>query len=153
LILCGGFALGWRKRPGAKIEQHEALMTLMRSGWENPSYRQWFSSQFLPDGNKEQWDAFTELQGLSTSGERAARYYDATGDFDVTELLPRITTPTLVTHVREDLRVPFELGRQLATGIPGARFVALPGKSHTLMDDSGALERYLEEVRLFLGMT
>ena len=49
--------------------------------------------------------------------------------------------------------MPFELGRQLATGIPGARFVALPGKSHTLMDDSGALERYLEEVRLFLGMT
>jgi pimeloyl-ACP methyl ester carboxylesterase len=151
LILCGGYALGWRKRRGAQIEQHEALMTLMRVGWDNPSYRQVFSSQFMPEGTKEQWDAFTELEGLSTSGECAARYYDATGDFDVTDLLPRIATPTLVTHVREDLRVPFELGRQLANGIPGARFVALPGRSHALMDDSGALERYLEEVRLFLA--
>jgi pimeloyl-ACP methyl ester carboxylesterase len=118
-----------------------------------PSYRQVFSSQFMPEGTKEQWDALNELQRLSTSGESAARYYDATGYFDVIELLPRITVPTLVMQVREDVRVPFELGRQIAAGISGARFVALPGKSHALMDDSRALERYLEEIRLFLGIT
>jgi pimeloyl-ACP methyl ester carboxylesterase len=149
LILCGGYALGWRKRPGTRAEQHEALLTLLRVGWDNPSYRQVFSSQFMPEGTKEQWDYFNELQRLSASGESAARYYDATGDFDVTELLPRVTAPTLVMHVREDGRVPFELGRQVAAGIPGARFVALPGRSHALVD-RGALERYLEEIQLFL---
>ena len=80
------------------------------------------------------------------------RYYDATGDVDVVGLLPKITAPTLVMHVREDADVPFEMGRQIAAGIPGARFVALPGKSHASMSDDPALTRYLEEIRLFLRM-
>jgi class 3 adenylate cyclase/pimeloyl-ACP methyl ester carboxylesterase len=153
LILYGGYTLGWRKRPGAGIERHEAMRTLMRLGWgsENPAYRQMFTSQFLPDGTKEQFDALNELQRLSTSPEGAVRYYDATGDVDVTALLPQITVPTLVMHVRGDEDVPFEMGRQIAAGIPGARLVALPGRSHALMSDDPALARYLEEMQLFLG--
>ena len=54
-----------------------------------------FTSQFLPDGTKEQFDALNELQRLSTSPEGAVRYYNATGDVDVTGLLPQITAPTL----------------------------------------------------------
>jgi pimeloyl-ACP methyl ester carboxylesterase len=76
LILCGGYALGWRKRPGTNIEQHETMMTLMRVGWgaENPAYRQMFTSQFMPEGTKEQWEALNEVQRLSTSSESAGRY-------------------------------------------------------------------------------
>ena len=61
------------------------MLTLMRIGWgsENPAYRQMFTSQFLPDGTKEQFDALNELQRLSTSPEGAVRYYNATGDVDV----------------------------------------------------------------------
>ncbi len=135
LILYGGYALGWRKRPGTIIEQHEAMRTLMRVGWgsENPAYRQMFTSQFLPEGTKEQFDALNELQRISTSPEAAVRYFDATGDVDVTALLPQIAVPTLVMHVRGDEDVPFEMSRQIAAGIPGARLVALPGRSHALM--------------------
>jgi pimeloyl-ACP methyl ester carboxylesterase len=153
LILYGGYSLGWRKRPGTIIEQHEAMRTLMRLGWgsENPAYRQMFASQFLPEGTKEQFDALNELQRISTSPEGAVRYFDATGDVDVTGLLPQITVPTLVLHVRGDEDVPFEMSRQVAAGIPGARLVALPGRSHALMSDDPALARYIEEIRLFLG--
>jgi pimeloyl-ACP methyl ester carboxylesterase len=152
LILYGGYALGWRKRPGSNIEQHEAMMTLMRIGWgsDNSAYRQMFTSQFMPEGTKEQWEALNELQRLSASSEGAARYYQAQGDVDVTALLSQVTAPTLVMHVRDDGRVPFEMGRQIAAGIPGAHFVALPGKSHALMEDNPALARYYEEIRLFL---
>jgi len=152
LVLYGGYALGWRMRPGSNVEQHEAMMSLMRSGWgsDNPAYRQLFTTQFMPEGTKEQWEALNELQLLSASSEGAMRYYQATGDVDVTALLPKVTAPTLVMHVRDDARVPFEMGRQIAAGIPGARFVALPGKSHALMDDNPALARYYEEIRLFL---
>jgi pimeloyl-ACP methyl ester carboxylesterase len=111
-----------------------------------------FTSQFLPDGNKEQFDALNELQRSSTSPEGAVRYYNATGDVDVTGLLPLITAPTLVMHVRGDADVPFEMGRQVAAGISGAQFVALPGNSHALMSGDPALARYLEEIRLFLKM-
>ena len=126
----------------------------MRLGWgsENPAYRQMFTSQFLPEGTKEQFDALNELQRISTSPEGAVRYFDATGDVDVTALLSQIAVPTLVMHVRGDEDVPFEASRQIAASIPGARLVALPGRSHALMSDDPALARYIEEIRLFLGM-
>ena len=153
LVLYGGYALGWRKRPGVVIERVQAMMTLMRHGWgaDDPTYRQMFTSQFMPDATKEQWDALNELQRVSASPECAVRYAEAQGDADVTALLPLVQAPTLVMHVRGDLRVPFESGREIAAGIPGARFVALPGRNHILQPGEPAQERYLEEVRLFLA--
>ncbi len=123
----------------------EMMLASTRIGWgsENPAYRQMFTSQFLPEGTKEQFDALNELQRISTSPEGAVRYFDATGDFDVTALLPQISVPTLVIHVRGDEDVPFETSRQIAAGIPGARLVALPGRNHALMSDDPALARYI----------
>jgi pimeloyl-ACP methyl ester carboxylesterase len=129
------------------------MVSLMRIGWgaENPAFRQMFTSQFMPDATKEQWDAMNEMQRVSLSPECAARYLEATGEIDVTALLPQVTAPTLVMHVRDDVRAPFESGRQIAAGIPGARFVALPGRNHSLQPGEPAYERYLEEIRLFLA--
>jgi pimeloyl-ACP methyl ester carboxylesterase len=53
-------------------------------------------------------------------------------------------------HVRGDLMVPFEAGRQLATGIPGAQFIALQGQNHLFLEDEPASDRFLEEIKLFL---
>lgn len=65
LVLYGGFAVGWRKRPRTEAEKEagEAMLTLMRLGWgqENPAFRQLFTSQFIPGGTKEQADWFNEL--------------------------------------------------------------------------------------------
>jgi pimeloyl-ACP methyl ester carboxylesterase len=69
-----------------------------------------------------------------------------------------VKAPTLVMHVRDDCLVPIKLGRELAAGIPGARFVALPGKNHVpLEQDPGApllfeeTERLLEQRVLVAG--
>ena len=42
-------------------------------------------------------------------------------------------------------------GRQLAAGIPGARFVALQGNNHVLLEQDPATQRFFEEVSLFLA--
>jgi pimeloyl-ACP methyl ester carboxylesterase len=104
---------------------------------------------FFPEGTKELFDAFNELQRRTTSPECAARYIDAVGDMDVTKLLSKITAPTLVMHMRGDVRVPFEAGRRLAE-IPGSRFVALQGRDHVPLEGEPALDRFFEELRLFL---
>ena len=78
------------------------------------------------------------------------RHLKAMGDVDVTELLGRVTAPTLVMHVRGDARVPFEAGRKMAAGIPGARFVALEGRNHLFQENEPAAQRFFEELRLFL---
>jgi pimeloyl-ACP methyl ester carboxylesterase len=53
-------------------------------------------------------------------------------------------------HKRDDQVQPFEAGRELAAGIPGARFVALPGQNHMPPAQDPETERMLEEIRLFL---
>jgi hypothetical protein len=97
----------------------EAMITLMRLGWgaDNPSFRQMFTARFIPGGTHEQADYFNELQLRTTSPECAARYFDVVSDFDITDLLSEVKAPTLVMHVRDDVIVPFEFGRQLAAGI------------------------------------
>ena len=153
LVLYGGFALGGKKRAPQEKEQRNAMTTLMHLGWgaDNPSFRQMFTGLFLPGATQEQAASFNELQRRTTSPECAARYFDVVGDIDITNLLPKVTTKTLVMHVRGDLVCPIEAGRVLADGIPGARFVALPGQNHLFQEKEQASYRFFEEIELFLG--
>ena len=152
LILYGGFALGGKKRSLEEREKRNAMVTLMRLEWEfgpsgisptihltNDPRRHEGADQF-----------FNELQRRTTSPECAARYFETVGDRYVTDLLPRVSVPTLVMHVRDDLMNPFEAGRQMAAGIPGARFLALQGQNHMLLPGEPAAVRFREELELFL---
>ena len=87
----------------------------------------------------------------SASPEDAARNFVSTGNFDVSALLGQVTVPTLVLHARGDASVPFEQGRRLAAGIPGARFVPLASRNHLILEDEPAFPRFLEELRGFLA--
>ena len=155
LVLYGGYAVGRLKqaRSAAQKEEEAAMLSLMRLGWgkDNPSYRQLFTSQFIPGGTKEQADWFNELQRISVSGEMAARISEVTGAADVSDLLSRVSVPTLVLHARDDARVPFETGRRMAAGIPGARFVALSGRNHLFLETEPAFGQFLEHTRAFLS--
>jgi pimeloyl-ACP methyl ester carboxylesterase len=154
LALLGGFAVGWKKRARTEAEKEagEAMLTLMRLGWgqENPAFRQMFTSQFIPGATKDQADWFNELQRISSSPGDAARNLLANGEVDVSSLLSQVRVPTLVMHARQDSRVPFESGRRLAAGIPGARFVPLESRNHVMLEGEPALARFLEELRSFL---
>lgn len=124
----------------------------MRQGWgqENPAFRQIFTSQFIPGGNPRQVQWLNDLQRRTASPENAMRIRQAMNDIDVTGLLPHVTVPTLVLHCRDDAAVPFDEGRILAAGIRGARFVALEGRNHLILEGDPALPRFLDEIRNFL---
>ena len=152
LIIYGGYALGGYRRSPEEREQRKAMATLMRTGWgtDDPTFRQLFTSRMMPDATKDQADAINELQRLTASPECAARYFDTVCDFDVRDLLPKVRVPTLVMHTRGDLMQPFEEGRRLAAGIPGARFVALEGNNHVFLPGKPSTLRFSEELELFL---
>ena len=152
LILYGGFAKGTNRRPSASPERFAALKTLVEHNWgaDNPAFRQLFTSSLMPAATREQMDAFNELQRLSASPDCAARYLETVADLDVHELLPQVKARTLVMHVRDDLIVPSAHGRELAAGIPGARFVALPGKNHILLEQDPGLPVFFEDLKDFL---
>jgi pimeloyl-ACP methyl ester carboxylesterase/DNA-binding SARP family transcriptional activator len=154
LVLYGGYARGWRASADREFAaQAEALVTLTRTGWgrDNPAYRQVFTSLFVPGATPEQMDWFNELQRITTSPDNAARLLSALGDIDVRTRLPLVTQPTLVMHARNDARVPYANGRELAAGIPGARFVTLEGQNHLLLEQEPAWPKFLSELRAFLA--
>jgi len=153
LVLYGGFVRGLRKRGQAQLEQSEALRTLILQGWgqENPAFRQIFTSMFIPGGTVEQTQWFNDLQRITASPQNAVRLMRAMEDLDIEHLLPQVRTPTLVMHCRGDARVPFEEGRRIATGIKGARFVALEGRNHLILETEPAWDRFLDEIDSFLA--
>jgi len=154
LVLYGGFVRGRRKRSSPdEIAQSDAMLTLMRQGWgqENPAFRQLFTSLFIPGATHEQMQWFNDLQRMTTSPENAARIRAAVDEIDISDVLPRVQTPTLVLHCRDDAMQPFEQGRQLAAGIKGARFVALEGRNHIILENDPAWGRFLEEINDFLA--
>ncbi len=154
LILYGGYARGRNKRGSpALVQQAEAEQTLIRQGWgqQNPAFRQFFTSCFVPDGTPEQMAWFNELQRLTTSPENAARIRAINNDTDVIEHLSQVAVPTLVLHCRDDAVAPFEEGRRMAAMIPGARFVALEGRNHLILEDEPAWPRFINEVWAFLA--
>jgi len=156
LILYGGFATGALRRPGLTATGRErlaAMNTLVKQGWgaDNPAFRQIFTSLLMPAADKDQADAFNELQRLSASPDCAARYLETVNDLTVLDLLPEVKAPTLVMHVRDDSLVPIKFGRELAAGIPGARFVALPGSNHVPLEQDPGVPRLFEELKDFLG--
>lgn len=153
LILYGGYARGLRRHATpAQLEQADAVLTLIRHGWgqENPAFRQILTTRFAPAANPEQIRWFNELQRRTASGETAARIRKAVDEIDVTDLLPQVKVPTLVLHLREDAAAPFEEGRRIAAGIPGARLVELEGKNHAMLEGDPGWNRYFDEIKAFL---
>jgi len=154
LVLYGGFAQGMNKRGGGEDKQAAALQEQMiTSGWgqDNPAFRQFFTSMFMPGASKEQMDWLNELQKTTISPENAVRVRRINNDIDVRDLLGGITVPTLVLHCRGDGMQPFDQGRKMAAMIPNARFVALEGHNHLILEDEPAWPRFLKEVTEFLA--
>lgn len=153
LMLCGGFAQGWRRRGNAKdVARAEASITLIREGWgqDNPAARQMFTSLIIPDATLEEMQWLNDLERQSASPETAIRLLQVIGDIDVTDLLPKLSVPVLLLHSRGDARVPFEHGLMLARAIPNARFVPLESKNHLILSHEPAFGRLLEEICSFL---
>jgi pimeloyl-ACP methyl ester carboxylesterase/tetratricopeptide (TPR) repeat protein len=154
IVLYGGFARGWARRGSTtETERRSGLAALIEDNWgqDNPWFRQAFTSLFIPEATSEQMTWFNELQRRTISPRNARIMQEVSGTIDVTDLLPRIAAPTLIVHAREDAVVPFAEGRLLADRIPGARFVALEGRNHILLESEPAWSRFLVETRAFLN--
>jgi len=154
LVLYGGFARGLKQR-GSEAQRQRAAAeeTIMLQGWcqNNPAFRQYFTTSFMPGATKEQMEWFNELQRITVSPENAVRLRQVTFDLNVADLLGQVSAPTLVLHCREDGRVDFNEGRKMATMIPNARFVPLDGQNHLILKHEPAWPRFLEEVTAFLA--
>ncbi|MEM8986154.1 MAG: alpha/beta fold hydrolase [Pseudomonadota bacterium] len=153
LVLYGGYLRGWKKSHDAERHKHvKAMITLIRTGWgqENPAFRQMFTSLFMPEAPPEYHEKFNELQRITTSPENAAALMDALGDVDVTDRLAEVRAPALVLHATGDQRSEFEQGKEMALGLPDARFVSLETNNHLIPETDPAWPRCRDAIFDFL---
>jgi DNA-binding CsgD family transcriptional regulator len=128
------------------------MLKLVELGWgrENPAFRQVYTTMFIPESTPEQFRWFTDLQRMSTSPENALGLIRGFDAMDVTDLLPKVSCPTLVLHARNDARVPFGEGRMVASSIAGAEFVPLESRNHILLEHQPAWKQFLAEIARFV---
>lgn len=154
LVLYGCYAQGRavRATTADELATHTLEIELARLGWgrDDPAFRQVFTAQFMPQGSKELWAEFNDLQRTTSSAQNAAQVLSLAGQIDVTQEARQVRAPTLVLHARRDHRPPFAQGRLLASLIPDSRFVPLDSENHILLEDEPAWSVFLAEVERFL---
>jgi pimeloyl-ACP methyl ester carboxylesterase len=157
LMLLNALARGaaFREGVGQGQEVVQAMRALIRRGWgsDDPSFRAIFTTQMMPTATQEQAEKWNELERLAVAPEVAERIFAAVHtEINILDRVAELRVPTLVMHVRDDRRVPFEEGRQLAAHTPGARFVPLPGVNHIVLPQDESLGIAVREICSFAGV-
>ena len=153
MIFYGGYVRGALRRNTPETEaQYRAMIDLSRVAWghANPTFRQVFTSRFIPGGTPEQLQWFNDLCLKTTTDEVVHHLLTARGMVDIESLMGEVRTPTLVLHARGDEVVPVAEGRLMASGIAGAEFVELDSRNHILLEHEPAWQRFKEAVLAFV---
>lgn len=152
LVLYGTLA-GKRLADADAIEMERTFQQLIKVGWARPdsTFRRVFTNLMIPDATQEQAGWLDGLQKVATSTDNAVAARAARMWLDVRGLLGQLAVPTIVLHARGDRMVSFELGRELAASIPGARLVTLDSDNHITLSDEPAWPVFLAELTAFLA--
>jgi pimeloyl-ACP methyl ester carboxylesterase/DNA-binding CsgD family transcriptional regulator len=125
LVFADSYADGTRVAP-AEVER--LMIAAVRTHWGVGA--RMLTDVFLPGAPEEERREFERFQRAAATPDMAAELLEMVYATDVRDLVPKLGAPALVIHRRGDRAVPFELGRELASLLPGARFVPLEGRAH-----------------------
>ena len=125
LVLYGTCANGADLAPP---QVRDSIVALTRAHWGLGS--KMLAGIFVPDPTAEDVETFTRLQRAAASAAVGSRLLEVYYETDIRALLPTIKARTAVLHREGDSATPFELGREVATLIPGATLIPLPGSGH-----------------------
>jgi pimeloyl-ACP methyl ester carboxylesterase/DNA-binding CsgD family transcriptional regulator len=133
---------GYVSRDDIPEATRRSLVDFARVNWQLAA--QMLAGLFLPHGSGDEIAALSRYQRRSAEADVAAAFLELDLASDVRPFLPGLRMPVLVLHRRGDRTVPISRGRELASLLPNARFVALNGDSHLpYMDDQRDLQRAL----------
>jgi class 3 adenylate cyclase len=128
---------------GITREQAEASLAGLADIWGTGTIGAMLAPEYADDPQFRRWSA--RLERLASGPGTFVDQLRATLDIDIRDVLPLIRLPTLVAHHAGDPFYPAEGGRFVAERIPGARFVVLPGDSHSVFVNGETLVDTIEE--------
>jgi pimeloyl-ACP methyl ester carboxylesterase/DNA-binding CsgD family transcriptional regulator len=120
----------------------QSIVDFARTSWLLAT--QMLAGLFAPHASGDEIAVLSRYQRRAAEADVAAAFLELDLTSDARPFLPSVTMPTLVLHRRGDRTVPISRGRELASLLPNARFVALSGDSHLpWMDEQRDLRRAL----------
>lgn len=128
-------------------EQRTAFLEEILRNWGGPVGLETRAPSMLQDvAFREWWSTYLRM-GASPGAAAALTTMNA--DIDIRHVLPAIRVPTLILHRVGDRCLTIDEGRFVASRIPGATLVELPGDDHLpFVGDQdamlSAIERFLE---------
>ena len=131
LVAVGSGASGWVPSP----EEQAQIDRYVEGMWGTGGSVDYFAPSVAGDERRRAW--FARWERLSGSPGTIAAMMRMNARFDIRSVLPTISAPTLVLHRTGDRTYTVEQGRAFADGIPGARFVELPGDDHAPWFEDG----------------
>ncbi|MEM7068084.1 MAG: alpha/beta fold hydrolase [Pseudomonadota bacterium] len=154
LAMVGGFAQGRAKR-NSEIdrERAKAMQGMMAAGWDDdyPSLRDLIAEIIVPRASREDLRHFAKIMRKMISPKNIAIFRETIDNFDVTALLPKVSTPCLVMHCVGDRMQPIEQGRKLAAGLPNAKFLTFDSNNHVMTENDPCWPLFEREVLSFLA--
>jgi DNA-binding CsgD family transcriptional regulator len=93
---------------------------------------------------------FGRYQRASSTAATARALLALSYELDVSGFLADVDAPTLVLHRAQDRAAPVSEATTLAEGIPDARLLVLPGRSH--LPYVGDAQSVVAPIRRFLGL-
>lgn len=130
LALYGSYA-SMRTAPWSiSPERFERILTTLAEHWGEGILVKANAPSRVNDEDFVQW--FGRLEREVASPGSILDLFRANYESDVDGLLGSIRVPTLIAHRESDALVPVAAGRHLASQIPGARYLELPGSDHLL---------------------
>jgi len=131
LILYGSWArrMSGPEYPwGPDEAELETLLARMDEGWATGAW--WDGerpSRFDTPAHRAWWARYLRMAASPAMAQNLIRM---NARLDIRDLLPGITTPTLILHRSQDTWIDVGHARYLAAHIPSATYVELPGADH-----------------------
>jgi DNA-binding SARP family transcriptional activator/pimeloyl-ACP methyl ester carboxylesterase len=122
LMNAPGYPYGWTP------EFFELYLARFEDAWTSGAGLEIINPSLAGDQRYIRW--FARYLRLSASPGMTRRLMRMNAEIDIDDVLARIRVPTMITHRRDERWVSVEHSRYLASHIPGARLVELPGTDH-----------------------
>ena len=132
----------WAPTPEERQKFYDAL----EHEWGGPLGIEDLAPSRANDESFREWWATYQRRSVSPRAALALARMNTL--IDVRQVLPTIRVPTLVMHRLGDRDSKVEEGRYIASRIPGAKYIELPGEDHLIF--AGNQDEVLREVEGFL---
>jgi class 3 adenylate cyclase len=107
-------------------ELKKVFLDAIENSWGDGTLLRVFAPSQIGNRAFEEW--WGRMQRAAASPGMARQLMEMLSETDLTAVLPTIRVPTLVTHETDDSYIPVDVGREVASLIPGARFAEYPGQ-------------------------